>query len=163
MDKQNFFEDFMEMLKLKLIAKYDELGLRASGKYAEELEAEITETNLRMWGAIHSTYMENGRDAGPSDYRKIAPFMLQWIEVKDGLPSIFYEKKHSMAFAIAHKVANEGITVPNEFNKGEVISAVVNDFLANDIIILLDFLGEEMTGPITSGIIQLFDELIPAA
>lgn len=163
MDREKFFEDFMQKLKVKLIAKYDELGLRASGKYADELEAEITPTNLRMWGAHHSTYMENGRDAGPSDYRKLAPFMLEWIEVKEGLPSIFYEKKHSMAFAIAHKVANEGITVPNEFNRGEVISAVVNDFLANDIVILLDFLGEEMSGPITSGIVKLFNELTVAA
>ncbi len=163
MDRDKFFEDFMDRLKQKLIAKYDQYGLRASGKYAEELEAEITPTNLRMWGAHHSTYMENGRDSGPADYRKLAPFMLQWIEVKQGLPSIFYEKKHSMAFAIAHKVANEGIKVPNEFNKGEVVSLVVNDFLANDIALLLDFLGEEMTGPITSGIVKLFEELIPAA
>lgn len=163
MDRDNFFENFLQMLKVKLIAKYDELGLRASGKYAEELETEITPTNLRMYGAQHSTYMENGRDSGPADYRKLAPFMLQWIEVKQGLPNIFYEKKHSMAFAIAYKVANEGIKVPNEYNKGQVVSSVVNEFLANDLVILLEFLGEEMTGPITSGIVKLFDELIPAA
>lgn len=162
MDRMELFSIYMERLKVKLIAKYDELGLRASGRYEKELNAEITPTRLIMWGADHSVFMENGRDTGPDDYRKLAPFMLEWIEVKEGLPSIFYENKNSMAFAIAHKVANEGITVPNEYNKGEVVSSVVNDFLASDIAEMLDVIGEEMTGIITSGVIELFNELTAA-
>lgn len=163
MDRMELFELYMERLRVKLIAKYDELGLRASGRYEKELNAEITQTRLIMWGADHSVFMENGRGTGPDDYRKLAPFMLEWIEVKEGLPSIFYENKESMAFAIAHKVANEGINVPNEFNRGEVVSAVVNDFLANDIAEMIDIIGEEMVGIITSGVVKLFNEITVAA
>lgn len=160
MDREELYLSYLEKLRIKLIAKYDELGLRASGKYEEGLEPELTTTNMRMWGAHHSIYMEKGRDKGPDDYRKLAPFMLEWIENKEGLPAVFYEKKESMAFAIAHKVANEGITVPNQFNKGEVVSSVVNDFLANDIQEMIDVIGEDMVGVISSGIVELFNELV---
>ena len=160
MDREELYKSYLEKLRLKLIAKYDELGLRASGKYADELEAEVTSSNMIMWGSHHSRYIENGRDKGPDDYRKIAPFILQWIETKQGLPSVFYENKESMSFAIAHKIANEGIKVPNQFNKGEVVSSVVNDFLANDIQEMIDIIGENMLGLVTSNIVELFNELV---
>jgi hypothetical protein len=154
-NEEAIYRKYMEQLKQKLIAKYDELGLRASGSYEESLEYEIQENKLIMWGAHHSIYMENGRDTGPDDYRKIAPFMLQWIETKDSLPNYFRENKHSMAFAIAHKVATEGINVPNQFNKGEVVSSVVNDFLANDIRNMLEELGEVWLPRIRSDVFNI--------
>ena len=130
MIKNQIYNKYLDRLKEKLIAKYDELGLRASGKYADELESEIQEDTLIMKGANHSEFMEFGRNSG-----KFPPINVieNWIEIKQGLPSIFKENKKKYAFIIARKIAREGIKVPNQFNKGDVISDVINSFLANDI------------------------------
>ena len=49
--------------------------------------------------------------------------------------------KRRVAFAIANKIAKEGIDVPNQYNRGEVITMVVNEFLAKDIFNMLDDIG----------------------
>ncbi len=122
----------------KLIAKYDELGLRASGLYAEELEYEVDRTTLIIWGAFHSQFMESGRRAGG---RPPIPSIIRWIETKKGLPPSMLRDKRRVAFAIANKIAKEGIDVPNQYNRGEVITMVVNEFLAKDIFNMLDDIG----------------------
>lgn len=147
---------YLERLRLKLIAKYDELGLRASGDYAKELEPEATPTKMIMWGAFHSEFMENGRRSG-----KFPPINVieEWIEVKKNLPPIFREKKKQFAFLIARKIANEGIQVPNEFNKGKVVSAVVDDFLANDIDEMISELGEVYMSRIEVDVLEIFKQV----
>ena len=156
------YQKYLERLRLKFIAKYDELGLRASGKFEDSLEGVASKGSMVMYGAFHSQYMENGRGTGPADYRKLAPFIREWIEVKQGLPAIFYEKKESMAFAIAHKIASEGITVPNEHNAGKVISEVVNDFLGKDIYEMLDELGDVWLSRIKADVIGILKDAIAA-
>ena len=49
--------------------------------------------------------------------------------------------RRRVAFAIANKIAKEGIDVPNPYNRGEVVTMVVNEFLAKDIFDMLDELG----------------------
>lgn len=129
----------MERLKAELIANYDRLGLRASGKFERELEYEIRKDRLTMYSASHAVQMELGRRPG-----KFPPISAieGWIEVKKGLPAVFYEKKKQYAFLIARKIAEEGITVPNQYNEGEVITSVVNEFLGNTIFDMIEELGE---------------------
>ncbi|TDO68835.1 hypothetical protein EV143_11819 [Flavobacterium chryseum] len=150
------YSKYLEALRVKLIAKYDELGLRASGDYADALEPEVTPTKMIMWGAFHSEFMERGRSSG-----KFPPINVieEWIETKKNLPPIFREKKKQMAFLIARKIANEGIQVPNEHNKGKVVSAVVDDFLANDINEMLDELGEVYQKRIEIDVLEIFKEV----
>lgn len=162
-EQKEIYHNYLERLRLKLIDKYNELGLRASGDYERQLEGVVTNSRMTMYGAKHSEYMENGRGTGPDDYRKIAPFIQDWIEVKNNLPSIFYEKKKSMSFAIAHKIANEGIQVPNEHNAGKVVSEVVNSFLANDIYEMLRELGDVYLSTIRADIIEILQEELTAA
>lgn len=138
-EKEQIYNKYLELLRLKLIAKYDELGLRASGDYEQELEPDVRGDKLIMYGAFHSQFMEHGRDAGKFPPRKAIE---DWIETKQGLPAEFREKKKQFAFLIARKIAKEGIKVPNEHNKGKVVSSVVDDFLANDINDMLEELGE---------------------
>lgn len=147
---------YLEMLRKKLIAKYDELGLRASGSYESELEAEVTPTKMIMWGARHSEFMERGRSSG-----RFPPINVieDWIEVKNNLPPVFREKKKQMAFVIARKIANQGIQVPNQFNRGKVISEVVDEFLADDINNMLDELGEVFTKRIESDVLEIFKQV----
>lgn len=153
---EEVYRKYLEILRLKLIKKYDDLGLRASGKYADELEASVLPNKLIMYGSSHSQFMELGRNPG-----RFPPIksILEWIENKQGIPDIFKEKKKQYAFLIARKIANEGIKVPNQFNKGKVIEDVVNDFLANDIDKLLLELGDVFLARIKVDILNIFKEL----
>lgn len=153
---EEIYHRFLERLRLKLIAKYVELGLRASGSYEDELEAEVLPNKLIMWGAGHSYFMENGRNSGGFPPIRVIE---DWIETKQGLPAIFKEKKKQFAFLIARKIATEGIKVPNEHNKGKVVSDVVDDFLANDIDEMLSELGEVFLARIKVDILKIFKEV----
>ncbi|MBA4155069.1 hypothetical protein [Flavobacterium sp.] len=155
MNKDAIYIKYLEKLRLKLVAKYDELGLRASGKYAEELEYKVIGDRLIMMGSFHSQFMEHGREPGKFPPRSA---ILEWIETKDSLPNEFREKKDQFAFLIARKIANEGITVPNEYNRGAIISSVVDDFLGNDIRDMLDELGIVYLNRIKSDVVQLLKQ-----
>lgn len=138
MNDEELYNEYLERLRLKIIAKYNELGLRASGRFEQELETEVKGNKMILWGAFHSIFMEKGRGSGGFPPRQAIE---EWIENKKGLPMVFKEKKTQFAYIIARKIAERGITVPNEFNKGEVVSAVVEDFLAKDLQEMLDKLG----------------------
>jgi hypothetical protein len=156
--ERSIFTKYLEQLREKLIKKYDELGLRASGKYEEKLEGEASDHGFVLFGAKHSEYMERGRGPG-GDYKKLAPIIKEWIEVKSTLPQFFRDNKQSLSFAIAHRIANEGIKVPNQFNKGQVVSSVVNDFLANDVDKIINELGLVYLERFRSEISNVFQEV----
>ena len=131
----NIYSKYINKLKSELIKKYDQHGLRASGQYEDELQDILSRDNIKLLGAFHSYFMEFGRgpNKNPEDYKKLAPVIYRWIDQKDSLPAFFKENQKSMSFAIAHKIANEGIKVPNKHNKGKVISSVVENFIENEI------------------------------
>lgn len=151
-EQREIYEKFLERLRLKFIKKYDELGLRASGDFESSLEPEVTKSAMTMWGAGHSYFMEHGRRAGGWPPRKAIE---DWIDVKQGLPAIFKEKKKQYAFLIARKIAKEGIKVPNEHNAGKVIDDVVRDFLANDIYEMLQELGDVWLSQIKADVVGI--------
>ncbi|MDI9256330.1 hypothetical protein [Flavobacterium sedimenticola] len=152
MTKDEIYHKYLERLRLKLIAKYEQLGLRASGKYERELEADVQGDKLIMYGAFHSQFMEHGREPGKYPPRKAIE---EWIETKSTLPAVFRENKKQFAFLVARKIAKEGIKVPNEFNAGEVISSVVEDFLANDVYEMIEELGVIYLRRIQSDVIEI--------
>ena len=160
-DHEAIYYKYLERLRLKLIAKYDELGLRASGEYEDSLTPEVTKSAMTMWGAKHAWQMEHGRRAGKFPPRQAIE---DWIEVKRGLPYIWRGKKEQFAFLIARKIANEGITVPNKYNKGRVIDEVVQDFLAKDIYEMLAELGDVWLSRIRADVINIMkSSLLKAA
>jgi len=136
-DKQKAYQEFMERFKQALIDNYDEYGLRASGKFEEGLKYKIKGDRLQMWAPFHSYFMESGRGAGFVH----SSIIEDWIDNKTGLPSNFYENKKQVAFLIARKITREGINVPNQHNKGAVISSVVNEFMGDPLRELLDEVG----------------------
>jgi len=152
MTEQEIYMKYLERLRLKLIAKYEELGLRASGKYANELEPFVGNNKLIMYGANHSEYMEHGREPGKFPPRQV---ISDWIDTKQGLPAIFREKRNQFIYLISRKIAEKGISVPNEFNKGEVVSSVVDDFLANDIQEMVNELGIVYLQRIKSDVVNI--------
>lgn len=152
MEKEAIYLKYLERLRLKLIAKYIELGLRASGDYEQELEPVVDGDKMIMLAAFHSQFMEHGREPGKFPPRKAIE---DWIDSKSSLPAEFREKKSQFAFLIARKIAKEGIKVPNEYNQGEVISSVVNDFLANDLQEMFDEFGDIYFKRIQSDVVSI--------
>lgn len=161
--QEKIYSKYLENLRLKLIAKYIELGLKASGSYEDELEAEVSPNKLIMWGAGHSYFMENGRSSGkfPPYNPETGTFdeISEWVDNKGILPNDFKENKKGFVYLVARKIATEGIEVPNKYNKGNVVSAVVDDFLANDINEMLEELGEVFLARIKVDILKLFKEV----
>lgn len=94
-----------ELLKDELIAKHDELGMRASGKFASELEVKTTDTKAQLLGVPYTEFLIDGR--GPGKFPPIQEIE-QWIESK-GISAIESDiSVSSLAFLIARKIAREG-------------------------------------------------------
>jgi hypothetical protein len=161
--QEQIYHKFLEALRLKLIAKYIELGLKASGEYEESLEVETSPNKGIIWGADHAYFMENGRSSGkfPPYNPETGTFdeISEWVDNKGILPDDFKENKKVFVYLIARKIATEGIKVPNEHNKGKVVSEVVDDFLANDIDEMLLELGEVFLARIKVDILKIFKEV----
>jgi len=116
-----------------LAAQYRSLGLRASGEYERSLESRVTEQgeniNAVIMGAHYARYMEEGRGPNKRQDRGMIAFiyvkLLEWMKVK-GVTDI-------NPWMAARKIVREGIKVPNRFNKGGVISGVINEQWMDDL------------------------------
>lgn len=135
---ENILEKYGNRIIKNLIALYDEMGIRATGEYAQSLEVQINKTRMTILGAYHSQFMESGRRPGG---RPPIPSIMRWLDNKKNLPPSMLRDKRRTAFAIANKIAKEGVSVPSQYNAGEVISKVINEFLAKDIYDMIDELG----------------------
>ena len=121
-----------------LIANYDKLGLRASGRYAKELKAVIvqsgTKISAKITGPAQSYFMEQGRGANREQthqqVKNLGMILEQWV-IDKGIDVNPY--------AAAHKIVHEGIAVPNRFNPGGVISDVIDDKWFEGLYELLKF------------------------
>jgi hypothetical protein len=135
---QYILNEWSEQTKEELIDKYKSMGLKASGAFEEGLTTETDENSTKIWAVPHTWYMVNGRNRNSSqDKEKIkkwvgwagSTFLKKWVEDK-GLDI--------SPFAVAYKIAREGIRVPNQYNDGTLISSVIND---NSIDGLLSKMG----------------------
>lgn len=110
-----------------LVSQYNKLGLRASGGYERSLEVLVREEGLnikaQIKGADYVRYMEEGRGPNKRQDRGMIAFiyvkLLEWMKVK-GITDI-------NPWMAARKIVREGIKVPNRYNKGGVISGVINE------------------------------------
>lgn len=116
-----------------LIKSYDNLGLRASGKFARGLSSKTSSNRVLIFSEPHAIFMENGRKptSGGGDGR-LKGIIRKWIDDKGINPRDI--SKDSLAFLITRKIHREGINVPNQYNKGKVITSVLNDQRINDLI-----------------------------
>ena len=117
-----------------LVKKYNELGLRASGKWERSLRHELKVTEkgyeLIQYGEHYTYQLENGRRAG-----KFPPIQAieEWVKQK-GIIATDISKK-SLIFLISRKISQTGIQVPNEYNTGGLISDV---FTKKRVDLLID-------------------------
>jgi len=143
-----------DQLIADLIAEYDKLGLRASGNFAKSLRKEVTNTRMTIYGPPYADQMQNGRrptmNEGDGSVRER---ILEWIRIKPITPSDPKTTVEQLAFLIARKIHRDGITVPNQYNPGGVISNVITEDRINEIIKKVRFAEVE---EIKSEIFSLF-------
>ena len=143
------FED----LKKDLIIAYDAKGMRASGKFADTLEVQVTGLNAKLFGEDYSQQLETGRKAG-----RFPPIdaIEQWIKDKGIANRIQGEISiSSLAFLIARKIARNGWK-REEHGGVELISEVVTDARIQKII---NEVGAEQALIYSSEIIKLVKEI----
>lgn len=88
-----------------LIKKYDDLGLRASGQWANNLEGIVQDGKGVILGLDYTEQLVHGRP--PGKHPKIKP-LIEWVSVKLGITG---ELGVSTAFAVASKIAQEGTEI----------------------------------------------------
>lgn len=128
MKQQEIIDKWLQGVKADLIKEYNSLGLRASGNWEKSLETFSTDNRAIIYGAKYTYQMENGRKPGKYPPRQAIE---DWIDAKGLRYTI---KKSSLAFLIQRKIAQEGIKVPNKYNRGGVVSSVVTMDRINSLI-----------------------------
>jgi len=142
-----------ENLKKDLIIAYDAKGMRASGKFADTLEVQVTGLTAKLFGEDYSQQLETGRKAG-----RFPPInaIEQWIKDKGIANRIQGEISiSSLAFLIARKIARNGWK-REEHGGVELISEVVTDARIQKII---DEVGAEQALIYSTEIIKLVNEI----
>lgn len=111
-----------EALKVELIAKYDEKGMRSSGKWANSLEVEVSENKATIWGEAYSQQLETGRAPGKQPPSEAIE---QWL-ISKGIAARLERQISisSLAFLIARKIGREGWK-REEYGGVELITDVV--------------------------------------
>ena len=122
---QQILHEWSERTRQELIDKYRSMGLKASGAFEEGLTTETSETKTAIWTVPHTWFMVNGRNKNSNQDEKAinkwvgwagSTFLKKWVSDK-GLDI--------SPFAVAYKIARQGIRVPNENNDGMLISEVI--------------------------------------
>jgi hypothetical protein len=121
---EEIFQDEIESLKEELIQKYDDLGMRATGNWANKLtsfvDISVGKYVAKIIGLDYTEQLVQGREPGG-----MPPVqnLVEWIEAKPITP---WENMtiESMAWAIAKKIAREGTEY---FKQGgtDLIQAVI--------------------------------------
>jgi hypothetical protein len=144
--------EFLAMSK-EIVKAYDEKGMRASGKFAKELEVRTTEYSAELLSVPYAQQLELGRRAGGFPPLKMIE---DWIRAKgvfnDALKKI---KISSLAYLIARKISREGW---NREKHGGVnlLSEIVTDERIQSII---DKVGDVSLTFYTTEIIGLLNEM----
>jgi len=142
-----------EALKNELIAKYDELGMRASGQWAESLSVSVSGNSAEILQEGYGEQLENGRKPGtPPPSEAIE----QWLRDK-GIANRLEKGMtiSSLAFLIARKIGREGW---NRQRHGgtKLISSVVTP---ERIQFIIDKIGESQLTEFTTKISDYLDTL----
>lgn len=136
MTQLEILNEFFKVLKEEIIVNYDKLGLRASGKFANELDSTIdtsSKLNGKIVGASYTKQLVEGRRAGLGEEGSLKYAIRQWIDDKRIVPKGNITKD-SLAFLISRKIHREGIKVPNQYNSGTLLTDVITDSKINGLI-----------------------------
>jgi hypothetical protein len=150
---RDVLERWMAERRVDLIDNYDSKGLRASGAFADGIKIKTTEYQSTMTAPPHVGVMVTGRKPNknqmPAALRAWvgwagSTFLNDWVQDK-GLDL--------NAYAVAWKIAREGISVPNAHNDGRLLD---DTFTAERMEELNRQLGKMYTTTITSEIKKIW-------
>jgi hypothetical protein len=150
---------FLDTLIKELTDNYVKTGRKASGKWPSGLEKKITENNnsinakllgYRYTGALINGRKPNTKQDDDSIKRFVgwagSTFLKEWVEDK---------KVNASPYAIAYKIAREGIKIPNEYNKGDLLSNVITEKKIDDFA---DSLGKIFIKKVNSDVMKEFEK-----
>ena len=159
MTTQQILKDEFDLLAKELIQKYDEKGMRASGKWADELEVVSSPLSVVLLGLDYSQQLEAGRRANNGSsgtkWENSLADIEQWIQDKGIKPIEDKMKISTLAFLIARKIAREGWNRQG-YGGVELISEVVTDERIQSI---LDKLSDAYLIEVSTDIIKQFQTL----
>lgn len=122
-----------------LIQSYNSEGLRASGRWANSLDGSTTQNEnivkTVIKGERYTGALVGGRKATSASSGgaiTLRQAIREWIDNKGIIPRDGISK-NSLAFIISRKIHREGITVPNAYNSGKLISNAINTQSLNDL------------------------------
>ena len=129
MDASKKLETEFDSLKVDLIAKHKELGMKASGNWIDSLDVEVKGLTATIYGEHYTEQLVEGRASG-----KFPPIaaITQWIEDK-GITPFENISISSLAFLIARKIAKSGTKYYQEGGT-ELVSAVITPQRIQQII-----------------------------
>ena len=126
----DYLNKWCEDRNAELIANYKAKGLRASGKFENELRYTADDKGCQILSPAHVGAMVGGRkpttNTGDGSLRGI---IRKWIDDKGITP--YADKngravsKDSLAYLITRKIHRDGIKVPNQYNQGGLVSEVI--------------------------------------
>ena len=147
-------DKFAEETKQDFISYYESSGLKASGIWGRELESQVTisdfSVNIKYLAPAYTEQLINGRNPNKKQSKEDlkawvgwagSTFLKEWVNQK-GL--------NINPFAIAWKIAREGWKVPNQYNKGDLVSSVLNIQKINN---LADLIGRSIVDDVKLTII----------
>jgi hypothetical protein len=150
----------IEVLNQWAIEKEDELRrvytakkLKASGSFSQSLRHEFKDGHLTIYGGRQIEMMISGRaanrDQSPEALKAFvgfagSTFLKKWVADKGLTIS---------PFAVAYKIAREGVTVPNRYNDGKLLTDV---FGAGKLEDLKQRLGKSFEVEISTNIKQVW-------
>lgn len=101
---RNVIADELNNLAKDFIDKYDELGMRASGEWADAVEVQADNLSGKILGIDYTDQLVQGR--APGSMPPVSPIE-DWVKSKFGLSG---REATGAAWAIATKIKNEGTT-----------------------------------------------------
>ena len=112
----------VKKIRDEIVANYYAMKLNASGNFDKQTQVEEYPGGVRIVAPAYIYQMEDGRRPGT-----MPPIsaIKQWI--KDKNANAGTDIPEEAAYAIAYVIKRDGIKVPNRFNKGGVVSTLLND------------------------------------
>ena len=125
----DILKEEIDLIIIDLIKKYDELGMRSSGKWANSLEPIIKEGSAVLLGEDYTQQLSTGRRPGTFPPIKAIE---QWI-IEKPISLEAGMKLSTLAFLIARKIAENG-TVYFQEGGTDLLDAVITPQRIQSII-----------------------------
>lgn len=126
LEMKDILQGFLEGISKDIKAEQSKQGRVASGKTAQSLESESTDTTGILYGNISVNVLETGRKGGrgPYGFREI---ILQWMDDKGIFKDESESKRKSIAYLISEKIKKEGTNLYRSGGNSGVLSSVITD------------------------------------